>query len=387
MDNEPGPVLRAAIAAGLFVFAVGSVLLGFEATKLVGSPWRWALDVVAILLPSAVAWASRRFELPKMQLLTFILWPACFGCAGGATMRLAAEWFVPANPVIAVVGWTASVLGAWGCQAIALRAALTGSGLGSSVKESVLSVAVRQGPWALGMVGAFGSVIELVVLVHHPSWIEAALTSVLAATIFSYLGTLAGTALFSMVSGPEPEALRVSLRDLAALTGISFSRVIYLDSTLASGTLCEVRPDWRGHALTINRWTFDVLSADERLAVLAHEAGHLRQHYLGKQLAVNGICAAACVLAFVSVNNVLHLRGLAWVGVAALSTVLNWMMQAAFRRWLERDADRYATLVVGVAPVLGALAKLSPPLPIPSGLLSHYDSFDVRAARIRSVWP
>jgi Zn-dependent membrane protease YugP len=188
-----------------------------------------------------------------------------------------------------------------------------------------------------------------------------------------------------MVSGPEPEELQTALRDLSGLTGISFSRVIYLDSTLSSGLLCEVRPHWRGHAFAISKWTFDVLSVDERLAVLAHEAGHLRQHDLGKDIAVSGILASACVLALVSVNSVFHLRGLAWVGVAATGTVLNWMMHAAFRRWLERDADRYAAQVVGVAPVVGALAKLASPFPTHSGLLSHHDSFHVRTARIRSA--
>jgi Zn-dependent protease with chaperone function len=217
----------------------------------------------------------------------------------------------------------------------------------------------------------------------QPSLTAVILAAVGAAMLSAYLTAAIATSILAMMSGPPPPELCRCARVLATMTGTSFRRVVYLESRLANGARCEVRPSWAGSALVINRWTNAILSDDERLAVLAHEVGHLRGHHFAQQVVVSGVLAGLCMAAIARAASAVPSRGWVLMAIIAIGSLVNAALQAAFRRVLERDADRYAARVAGAEPFVRALEKLSPK--VDGGLLGFYDAVDVRAAHARAA--
>ena len=102
-----------------------------------------------------------------------------------------------------------------------------------------------------------------------------------------------------------------------------------------------------------------------------------------RELLLSASLSTLLILSIMFVADALRLSPLAVVGLAACASLLYAMVHATFRRRLERDADGYAARVIGIEPVVGALAKLSPSAP--SGVLSLHESLTVRTARVRAL--
>lgn len=136
--------------------------------------------------------------------------------------------------------------------------------------------------------------------------------------------------------GGLPDGVTVHVVPDATRVGVAF----------AAGVLPGARYVFLAESL------FDVLSPDERRAVLAHELAHHRRGHVALRVALP-ICLLVPLVAAVEFG-----VAVPFVGVVAFAFVA---AVGLFRvvRWTEYDADRWAAERVGGAAVAGALSHLA----------------------------
>jgi Zn-dependent protease with chaperone function len=191
---------------------------------------------------------------------------------------------------------------------------------------------------------------------------------------------------------PEPLALRERLDDLQRLTWFQFECVICLPASFGNGKTCFVLLGSRSSTLVISTGAVDLLTPDQLLAVLTHEAAHAILNHGNRKLAWGGFATAAFI--GVSLIGQISLGAIAPPSLGFFR-VLVVMLPLVFMRQLydhmvtrrhEAEADAFATRLVGTRAMLGALAALRGPNasePLIHNRWTTHGTWERRVARIR----
>lgn len=376
-----------AMMAGAIVFLGAGWGAGIKVSQM--SPATAVLLAgLAIAAPGTMIEAGRRLGKPGLMLTGFVAYPFCFGVVcpatfgllaqAGQTLGLSGRPFLLAALVLTVL--------LWGMQALILRMAVregeVAPSLPAAVGRQALLLLDEHVSWigsllAISMAALFYR--DLLPAIPWPLWSAAVIGASLAAGL---LGALLVTTLLRRWSTVVPDDTRRLIDRVADLTGVRFSGIAYFDERFARRPIMEVRMGWMGHLLFLNRTAIEPLTPDELLAILAHEAAHVRLRHLLKEV----VCAAC--LSWVVMQGLRPVMGLLFASstivalnvLIALSVALTVCRNALRRRW-EREADDYAASIAGAPAVASALMKL----PAIDVLWGTHDNRDVRVRRLEQA--
>jgi Zn-dependent protease with chaperone function len=194
----------------------------------------------------------------------------------------------------------------------------------------------------------------------------------------------------------EPLALRQGLETLRGLTGLEFDHVLCLQSTFGNGKSCFVLLGARQSTLVISEQVVQTLSAEQLLAVLAHEAAHVALNH-GNRMLTWGVPAAAIGIALTFAWQ-MATRTLVPASFRVVGFVAALLVVQVFRRVYdyyvtrrhEAEADDFATGLVGAAAMLGALEALGGKGPAAAHVHNRWTThgtWERRSARIRDKRP
>ncbi|MGE3274534.1 MAG: M48 family metalloprotease [Vicinamibacterales bacterium] len=161
-----------------------------------------------------------------------------------------------------------------------------------------------------------------------------------------------------------PQALRDGLDALVDRLGFAFDRVLCLDACVGGGRVCQVVSDGHVVTLVISERLPARMTPGQLVAVLAHEAAHVRlDHHRRK--AIWGMAAALVAFATLFAINLAagpYVRGLPsfafTFAVFALVGLFRGLYATYVVRRHEEEADRFAVDMSGADDLLGALEAL-----------------------------
>ena len=180
--------------------------------------------------------------------------------------------------------------------------------------------------------------------------------------------------LFNTFSAIENVALREKIEALAKMEGIPLKGIYQIDASRRSR---HTNAYFSGLGKAKRIVLFDSLleshGADEIMAVLSHEIGHLKKHHIWKQLALTGM--TSCLLLFLASKMMawemlyrsfgfsgtplyagLFLVGILWEPVSFFISPIAMVVSRKF----EKQADAYALGVLGTpTPLIQALKRLA----------------------------
>jgi Zn-dependent protease with chaperone function len=300
---------------------VGTILSALLAGLTVGTlvalgSSRLALAVVTLVVVSCIASTRRLQHAGSVKALGVI---ALFLFSWALLFALSMEWLnrlmLRRVPALFGLGMMLVTAVAFMVLPIAIPAAIARrsrrrSGIATASDQSrpsssvvmpdltplLLSVCLSTGFIVAGLLMMFA----LVLLVPRGAWqIVAILTLSLALpTVLRPLWILTYRCLLTTHWGtPEPPALRQGLETLRGLTGLEFDHVLCLHGSFGEGKPCFVLLGARQSTLVISAQVVQMLSAEQLLAVLAHEAAHVVLDH-GNRMLAWGVPAAAMGIAF-----------------------------------------------------------------------------------------
>lgn len=161
-----------------------------------------------------------------------------------------------------------------------------------------------------------------------------------------------------------PEELLDGLATLGSLIDFTFTRVLCLTASYGQGRVFEVVHRPGRSVLMVSESMARQLPPDELLAVLAHEAAHVRLRHAARKMLWGTLGGAVAILAMVAINQASFALlpvslGFARVLVGLLPTMmLRQMYDQLIVRRHEREADAFAVEVVGAPAMLDALKRL-----------------------------
>jgi Zn-dependent protease with chaperone function len=195
-------------------------------------------------------------------------------------------------------------------------------------------------------------------------------------------------------STPRPfsAALRDRLDELRDLATFEFDRVMCLRASFGDGKPCFVLLGGSHSTLVISERIVGVLTNEQLLAVLAHEAAHVVLKHGNRKLAWGALGAAACI--GLTLAGQLALSGLIPRSVGVVRTLIVVVPIAMLRglydtfvtRRHEAEADAFAVGLVGATALLGALEGLRGPNAIEPPIHNRWTThgtWQQRSARIR----
>lgn len=191
---------------------------------------------------------------------------------------------------------------------------------------------------------------------------------------------------------PFPRSLSVGLENLRDRTGFAFARVLCLHPEFGGGAVCQVVSGLRGSTLIVSESIPSRLTADQLMAILAHEAAHVLLNHAGRKVAWGAAGGAVAIAMAVAAQLLISPWLPQSIGVAGVLVVI---MPIAMLRGLydtyvirshEAEADDFAVGVVGPPAFLSALETLG--ASGPSAAVVHtrwttHGTWERRAARIR----
>jgi Zn-dependent protease with chaperone function len=224
---------------------------------------------------------------------------------------------------------------------------------------------VDVGLWLL--VFAINLIALVGVLALQLGGISTMLTIVLALSLMPAASWIVWGTLYLWMLGrwrveQVPTRLESALVELRGRTGVSFRRVLCLDDCFGAGRRCEVLTAPAGPTLIVSAAVAISIDDLELLALLAHEAGHIRLGHVGKRVVVGTVAGFLFALAGTSVLYVLY----SWLPVALVPGLVVAVVLANIRgiyltglvRAQELEADAFAADVAGAEALRSALAKL-----------------------------
>jgi len=145
--------------------------------------------------------------------------------------------------------------------------------------------------------------------------------------------------------------------------GVEFSRIICLGSRFGGNT-CQIVLGFRSSTLVVSELLAEKLTQEETLAVLVHEAAHVRLRHLQRRLAWGAVSLIAIISGSALAQVFLvPLVAPIWRFSLSLATLLPLVVARALYvtrviRAHEAEADELAVAVTGATPLLNALQKL-----------------------------
>jgi Zn-dependent protease with chaperone function len=355
-------VLLALMAACLITLLMGT-RLGEEVGRQ-GPLVAWVTVLLAMLGPGGSVLLGSTFRRPLLVVSALLLYPFYFGllCGGLVLVIPRAMYSLGLSGGLNILASFIVSIGTWGVQGLLLGWAMARTA-GRAVarpgfKGSVLMLLADYLPWALSATTCIAVILfARTWLLSLPMAISAAVF-VVAGVAGSYVGNLVVVGLMRACGTEPPGYLRDLLHEVVERTGIVLDDVIYVREGVFGAEVMHVRMALRGPVLVASEEMFRSLTAEERLAVLVHEAAHVAHRHLRRGLVVGCAVAFVTVLVMMSISAAVFGKGV-WVGVhafVALSTVGVALRNFLSRRW-EREADRFAAHVVGRDAIAAALRK------------------------------
>jgi Zn-dependent protease with chaperone function len=192
----------------------------------------------------------------------------------------------------------------------------------------------------------------------------------------------------------DPLPLVESLRAIGERTHLSFARVMSLDPDYGQGRVCLVLGVPGSPTLAISASLASSLPPDQLVAVLAHEAAHVRHRHVARRMGWTAVLGAGTVAGAVALFMLvapLFSRTLQPVASSVAifpMLVARSLYEALVSRRHEAEADRFAVDVAGADALLGALEAIQragTAAPIMANRWTTHGTWEVRAARIRAM--
>lgn len=191
---------------------------------------------------------------------------------------------------------------------------------------------------------------------------------------------------------PPSHEVAEAIGDTQSRAAFNFRRVVYVGGGLGALPLCAVTRVLRNDVLILGRAAGESLSRQELVAVLCHEAAHVRFRHVRKRrvfLMLGLVTAMTTTYAVWRTMPGLWRSG--WVPlivISGLCMIPRGLYEAFVIRRQEREADIFAAKVAGSRPLADALLKLWPGatgVMAPSHIWSSHGSREQRLSVIRSV--
>lgn len=211
-----------------------------------------------------------------------------------------------------------------------------------------------------------------VIYVHGGNywWLTASVVFILFSILLAQLTPILFIPIFFTMTPLEPSPLKTRLLELCHRFRISISEIYHLGlgEKTEKGNAAFVGLG-RTKRIIIGDTLYQNFAIEEVEAVFAHELGHQLHQDLWKSI---GFSSGAVFLAFAIASGVVPFasqnlgvqsmppRLALFVFVVGVLQIPLGLVQAAFSRWRERLADRFAAVTIGVAkPLSNALEKLT----------------------------
>lgn len=192
----------------------------------------------------------------------------------------------------------------------------------------------------------------------------------------------------------ELPPLTAAIHAIQERTGVSFARVLAIDAAYLQGRVCLVVGVPRAPTLAMSESLATNLPPDQLMALVAHEAAHVRFRHLSRRMAWAGLIAVLTVAAMAALLTFIEplfpgkLRPVGFAVAFFPILVARELYDRFVSRRQEAEADRFAVEVAGADALIGgleALQGLGPPPPLMHNRWTTHSTWDVRAARIRAV--
>ncbi len=307
-----------------------------------------------------------------------------------------------------VAGALGALLGIFGVLAVALLApsAAVAAGFrraGAGERADGVLTAPRKPAGALMplLLGAATAGIMLVLFVLVLSIRSSAwhLTGLVAFVVLSppavmLLGARVYRTILARHGVETPVALREGLAAVSEYTGVSFGRVLCVDPEYAFGRLCLVLGASRRPTLVISANLVEALAPGQLLALLAHEAAHVRYRHIARKVGwamlLTVVAIAGTIALFLLIDPLFSQRFRLVANLLALAPVmvLRNLYEARVTRRHEAEADGFAVRVAGAGALLTGLEVIQargPTAAVVHNRWTTHSTWDVRAARIREL--
>lgn len=360
----PMGVMVSAIVVALIAGVAGGTLL-HEASPALA--WLAALGLCGGIF-GAARWLGRSPPTVPRLILVVGLAVLTFGylmTIGGASVPRSAG-----RDVVSFAARLAMLLAALGFAVVVpFLLALTGLVREGAERRTML---VALGPlllgWAVGIVGFVLVLIVTALLIWATprSWLLVVLAAWAMAVpvLLLPIVTDAYERLLSWWRVATPPALARGLETLYDRTGFAFGRTLCLDARFGGSGVCMVVLRPGRSALVMSESLVASLPDEQLLAVLAHEAAHVRLNHAWRNVAwaaVGGLCSLIVVITISILIAPWVPRSMALAGVLAAVlpvVMLRGLFDTYVTRRHEAEADEYAVDVAGADALLGALESL-----------------------------
>jgi Zn-dependent protease with chaperone function len=191
---------------------------------------------------------------------------------------------------------------------------------------------------------------------------------------------------------PPPQPLLDGLETLRRRIGFGFDRILCLQARFGAGRVCQVIAGHGHSTLVVSESIPGELTTDQLLAVLAHEAAHVRLNHLRRKVAWGALGAVVglttAVVAQILIAPLMP-RPLRFAGVLVVVlaiVALRGLYDAFVMRRHEAEADEFAVDVAGATALvdaLGALGVCGPPEALMRNRWTTHSTWERRLSRIR----
>jgi Zn-dependent protease with chaperone function len=277
------------------------------------------------------------------------------------------------------------------------------AGLRGESSADARQVSFRVNSFSIGLVTGVvtfmlaATLFTLIVWISPEGWRAGALVAFALGSppLFGLLGTWSYVRVLSRWEVESPgRSLLQGLETLRDRTGFSFDRVLSLEDGFGGGRVCLVVAYPNRSVLVMSESIAGLLTADQLLAVLAHEAAHVSLHHVRRKLAWGVIGTVAFLTAAVIAQVLIAPwvpRSLRFVGILVVvlpMVMLRGLFDTHVVRRHEAEADEFAVSVAGAEPLLSALEALSFNGPTAAAIHNRWTThgtWEARAARIRDM--
>ena len=369
-DAAPTIALLALPLVGVAIYAGVRRILDSDAAG-----WRRATTVVAVTLAAG----------------------AYFVVVAGGSWR-------PAPPhntvqlVVGLIGIVLVILGSAAVPIVIVGAAVWHSEtwpLPSSGRAALAPLAIRGTLACASLMMTLAGFIAVLVTVPRPYVPDALLALLFGLPLLLHGGWTYsfGRLLARWEADALPHELIGALARLRERCHFRFDRVLCLDAACGDGKLCAVTSTIRTSTLIISEPLATTFSANELLAVLAHEAAHIELRHFARKLRSGALATAAWIGIVVLVELVFSAtlgRALVVGRIVVMSVTFSYLwalFQSHVSRKHEREADEYAARAAGPESVITALEKLGAhrhPLRLANRYTNH-GTWAVRSSHLRAL--
>jgi Zn-dependent protease with chaperone function len=365
LTSLPMGVVVSAIVLATIAGVAGGTLLHDASPALA---WLVAIGLCGGVF-SAARWLGR--SLPTASRFITVLALAVLTCGYLMSIGSASVPRPAARDVVSFAGRLAMLLASLGL-AVVLPFLLALMGL---VREGAdrRTLRVAFGPlllgWAVGA-GVFVLILMSTVLLMWATprpWLLAVVAAWAMAVpvLFLPIATAAYGRLLARWMVSTPPALARGLQALYDRTGFAFGRTLCLDPRFGGGYVCLVIPRPGRPALVMSESLVASLPDEQLLAVLAHEAAHVRLNHAWRKAGWAAFGALGSLIVVITISVLMAPwvpRSLALAGMLAAVlpvVMLRGLYETYVTRRHEAEADEYAVDVAGAEALLGALESLS----------------------------